>query len=72
MPSSIAAVKPKMTCGPQINSAASAMIMVSDVITVRASVSFSDRSSRGTMAILRYFFRFSRTRSYTTIVSFRE
>jgi len=63
MPSSIAAVKPKITSGPTHSSTASAISIVKLVITVRASVSLMLRSSSGMISILRYFFRFSRMRS---------
>ena len=63
MPSSIAAVNPKITSGPSTTRMVSAMISESEVTMVRDSVSFTDRSSSAYMSILRYLRIFSRIRS---------
>ncbi|MND05536.1 hypothetical protein D3C83_263870 [compost metagenome] len=59
----MAAVKPKITSGPSTSSETSVISSVGVVTTVRERVSFTDRSSSSGSGILRYFVRFSRTRS---------
>ena len=63
MPSVIAAVSPNRLAGPNSSSGMSAISTVSEVITVRASVSLTDRSSSSGSGIFLNFFRFSRMRS---------
>ena len=63
MPSTSAAEKPKITLGPSSSSAVSVISIVAATITVRASVSLTERLSSCAIGMRRYFFRFSRIRS---------
>ena len=64
--------KGRITAPPMTTSESSAISVVPLVRTVRGSVSFRLRFSVTSYASFRFFLRFSRTRSKTTIVSFSE
>ena len=68
----VAAVKPRSTWPPKISSEPRARSTVSEVITVRGSVSLNERSTMPRMSICRYLRMFSRIRSSMTILSLIE
>ena len=72
MPMSIVSAKSKIEPSPKQKSASTAKSVVTEVITVRESVAFTERSHSSLNGVFWSLRRSSRMRSNTTIVSFTE
>jgi len=71
-PQIIAKTNPRITSPPSTNSEINASNVVKDVMNVRLKVSLIDRFRTSFKSFALYLRRFSRTRSNTTTVSFKE